>query len=315
MRPGPPSGIHDPRGGPGLLFVQQLVVFVLAQAEIDAEPVAQPQQQLQLVAVLAPHARVDAGGSPVQRSAQVTLLGEQLRDQVAGARLLPGARSGEFGEQRVGFGGPAEREHRAGQRHPGIIERRARVGDGRMELRHGLGRLVSQQPLLAGPHVRLGPGHVVRRGLRGDRGLYGEPAHTHRGPFMVARAGSHELDSVEHVTGQCNHVLKRTPRGRAQSGVSPLPTGRSSASQNPRRSACRTSSCSRKSIGSAEPCSSRASRSDGIRGLRASTASSHSAGASLATESPNSWPSSCAACTASVSETPIPPADNRAAAR
>ena len=36
-----------------------------------------------------------------------------------------------------------------------------------------------------------------------------------------------------------------------------------------------------------------------MRGLRASTASSHSAGASLATEPPNSWPSSCAACTAS----------------
>ena len=38
----------------------------------------------------------------------------------------------------------------------------------------------------------------------------------------------------------------------------------SRASQNPRRSACRTSSCSRKSMGSAEPCSRRASRSDGI---------------------------------------------------
>ena len=57
-------------------------------------------------------------------------------------------------------------------------------------------------------------------------------------------------------------------------------------------------------MGSAEPCSSRASRSDGIRGLRASTASSHSAGASLATDAPNSWPSSWAACTASDSETP-----------
>jgi len=57
-------------------------------------------------------------------------------------------------------------------------------------------------------------------------------------------------------------------------------------------------------MGSAEPCSSRASRSDGIRGLRASTASSHSAGASLATEPPNSWPSSCAACTASDRPTP-----------
>ena len=56
-------------------------------------------------------------------------------------------------------------------------------------------------------------------------------------------------------------------------------------------------------MGRADPCSRRASRSDGIRGLRASTASSHSAGASRATDSPKSLPSSCADWTASVSET------------
>ena len=58
---------------------------------------------------------------------------------------------------------------------------------------------------------------------------------------------------------------------------------RSRASQKPRRRACLTSSCSSESIGSAEPWSKRASRSEGIRGLRARTASSHRAGASLAT--------------------------------
>jgi hypothetical protein len=61
-------------------------------------------------------------------------------------------------------------------------------------------------------------------------------------------------------------------------------------------------------MGSADPCNRRASRSDGIRGLRASTASSHSAGASRATESPKSLPSSCADWTASVSETGDEPA-------
>lgn len=55
-------------------------------------------------------------------------------------------------------------------------------------------------------------------------------------------------------------------------------------------------------MGSDDPWSSLASRSEGIRGFLASTASSHSVGASRATELPNSWPSSCADCTASASE-------------
>jgi hypothetical protein len=57
-------------------------------------------------------------------------------------------------------------------------------------------------------------------------------------------------------------------------------------------------------MGSAEPCSSWASKSDGIRGFLASTASSHNAGASLATDAPNSCPSSWAACTALDKGTP-----------
>ena len=57
-------------------------------------------------------------------------------------------------------------------------------------------------------------------------------------------------------------------------------------------------------MGRADPCSSLASRSDGIRGFLASTASSQSAGASLATDSPNACPSSCADWTASARDGP-----------
>ena len=113
---------------------------------------------------------------------------------------------GELAQQGVGFAGPAEREHGAGQRHPGVIEGRARVRDGGPELVHGGGRLVREQPLLAGSHVGFGPAHAFRRSLDRERGLHGEAAHPDRGPFVVARPGSVDLDRVEQLTGKHNHV-------------------------------------------------------------------------------------------------------------
>src|SRR5216683_8105715 len=75
---------------------------------------------------------------------------------------------------------------------------------------------------------------------------------------------------------------------------------RSKPSQNPRCSACLTSSCCSDSTGRSEPCNRRACRSDGIRGFPAMSASSHGAGAARATAAPNANPSTWPAWTASL---------------
>ena len=56
-------------------------------------------------------------------------------------------------------GVPAELEQRAGQRDARIDEDRSAVRHRPAETANGLGRLVGQQPLLAGAHESLGARH------------------------------------------------------------------------------------------------------------------------------------------------------------
>jgi hypothetical protein len=236
------------------------------------------------------------------RSAQVTLLGEEFREQVAGPRRHQVPLGGDSREHFLGLCLAAECEQRPYQVDTGIGEGLAAILDRGREFLGGALGVIRHHPLLAGPQVRLGA--LARFGFLGQIG------HADRGTNVIAGPCRLELDLVEvfdarHSPYRTVVILSQTWRNDRSGNVFRLRShrrARSIASQNPRRSACRTSSCNRKSMGSVEPCNSLASRSEGIRGLRASTASSHSVGASRATEPPKSWPSTCADCTASASE-------------
>src|SRR5260370_36134997 len=78
--------------------VQHVVVVVLAKAEVHADPVAKAEQQLELGIVAKLDAPLDADRRPVKGAAQVALLGEQLGEQIAGARRHGIAVRGQRGE-------------------------------------------------------------------------------------------------------------------------------------------------------------------------------------------------------------------------
>src|SRR5207237_6765 len=110
------------RGGTGLLVVvQHLVVVVLGHAQVDPEPVAQPEQQLELIPVLAAaQDGVDAGRGPVEGGGEVALLDEEFCDQVAGTGQGARARVAHLAEQGVGLLVAAQGEHRPGQPDPRV---------------------------------------------------------------------------------------------------------------------------------------------------------------------------------------------------
>ena len=85
-----------------------MVVVVLFQAEIHADPVAEAEQQLQLGIVAELDAPLDPDRRPVEGAPQVTLFGEQLGEQVAGARRNRIAVRGKRLEQPVRLGFPAQ---------------------------------------------------------------------------------------------------------------------------------------------------------------------------------------------------------------
>jgi hypothetical protein len=59
-------------------LVKHVVVIVLIEAEIHPDPVAETEQQLELGVVANLDAPLDTGRGPVERTGQVSLLGEQL---------------------------------------------------------------------------------------------------------------------------------------------------------------------------------------------------------------------------------------------
>ena len=303
------------RAGSGV--VEQLVVTVLGQPEVVADPVPQAQQQAQLGVRVAAGAGLARRGrpaalalpgtarprrspSPGRRRGRSARPAARRRDRTSAG---PAALGLQRLQQGLGLGGLAEQEQRPGQRDPRVHEDRSAVRHRQPEAAGRGGRVIGEQPLLPGPEERFRARHRVALGTG-----HGELAHPPRRGLMITAARGVEFDRVEFLPAEHHHVTLRT-QPRAGSQLSLDRPGylreRSSASQKPRRSECRTSSCSSESIGSAEPCSSLASRSEGIRGLRARTASSHSAGASLATASPKLNPSACAAWTASARETAI----------
>ena len=210
-------------------LVEQPVIVVFGHPEVVANPVPQAEQQPQLGTVATPFALISARRRPVQRPVHVTLLGEQLSDQVAGTRIaFPfGALPVEFTNQRLTLFAASQRVHRAGQRRPRVGERGTAVRPGQLEALGGDLGLVGQQPLVARPHVRLSPGHASR--LFGRRG---EMVHAQRRTPMITGAGGVEFDLVEQVIIQDNHVGGRTQVPHIQ----PFASGSAQAVTRGRRS-------------------------------------------------------------------------------
>src|SRR5579859_1530539 len=185
---------------------------------------------------------------------------------------------------------PAPRPHSPTRGHqPGTESPTPATGTESPSPQHGITPPLPQPPARNRPRPATGP-ESPTPATRTE-----SPSPSAESPPQPPAWGPGGLGPPGNIAG--NGETGRRPVSRVSRLASPTVylRERSRASQKPWRSACLTSSCSRESIGRAEPCSRRASRSVGIRGFLASTASSQSAGASRATDSPNSKPSAWAA--------------------
>ena len=153
-----------------------------------------------------------------QRSApaQVGPLHQQLGHQVIDAGI-GGLLLLDLPDQRLCLGGPVHHEQGPGQRYPRIDEGGAAVVQGALESVRRRRRVVSQQPLLTGPQVGLGPGELL--GLRAGGG---QIDHLLGSRPVITGARGVELDGIEEVAIQQHHVTGRTQPGTGSNAANEL---------------------------------------------------------------------------------------------
>src|SRR5258708_600582 len=136
-------------------FVQHLVVIVFVETEINANPVAEPEQKLQFRVVVALDAMLHAYRRPLQRARKVTTLSEYLRQNIARPRsdhILLGTHRGY---QRVRLRVLVQVKEGTGQVDPWVGRRLPPILDGSSKVIHSTLRFPGHHPLITCPQVSL----------------------------------------------------------------------------------------------------------------------------------------------------------------